>query len=92
MDAVKIDISPQENASRVELVIRFFYMIPLFIVMYIISIVAMIGIVINFFTSLILGKRIAALNNFIAMYIRYNTEFITYLYLTDERPEIIPKM
>ena len=86
-----ITLKSEEKASRVELVIRFFYIIPLFIVMYIISIVAMIGIVVNFFTSLLLGKRIEALSKFIVVYIEYMAKMYEYSYLSDERPPIIPK-
>ncbi len=92
MDSVKVEITPQEKASRVELVIRFFYMIPLFIVLMVLSIIAWVGIVINFITSLILGKRIAGLSKFVALYLTYSTEMMAYVYVTDERPPIIPKM
>ena len=88
---VKIDLVCQEKASRVELIIRFFYLIPLIIVLMILNIMATIGIVVNFFTSLILGKRIAALSKFVDMYIRYTTKVSAYAYLTDERPPIMPE-
>ena len=91
MKDVKVDITPQEKASRIELLIRFVYMIPLFIVMWVLSIIAVIGIVINFVTSLVLGKRIDALSKFISVYIKYYTKMTVYLYLTDERPPIIPE-
>ena len=92
MNDAKVIINAQEKASRAEWVIRFIYMIPLFIVLWVLSIIAMIGIVVNFFTSILLGKRIQALNNFVALYISYTAQVHAYLYVTDERPEIIPKM
>jgi len=92
LSAVKVEITPEEKASRVEIIIRFLYMIPLFIVMYILALIAYIAIVVNFITSLLLGKRIQALNNFMVAFMKYQNNFFTYLFLTDERPEIMPKL
>ncbi len=91
MNAIKVEITPEEKASRIELVIRFFYMIPLFIVMYILALIMQIAVVLNFITSLLLGKRIPVLNNLVVLYIKYLNKFLTYLFLSDERPEIVPK-
>ena len=91
MKTVSVQIKAQEKASRVELLVRFVYWIPLYIVLMVLSIVAMVGIVVNFVTSLILGKRIAALNKFVAAYIIYTTNFSVYLFLSDERPKIFPE-
>jgi hypothetical protein len=60
--------------------------------MYILSLIAYIAIVVNFITSLLLGKRIQVLNNFIVAFMKYQNNFFTYLFLTDERPEIMPKL
>ncbi|HLC79801.1 MAG TPA: DUF4389 domain-containing protein [archaeon] len=92
MDSVKIKIKSEEKASRIELLIRFLYLIPLWIVLMVLSMIATIGIVVNFFTSLVLGKRIAILNRITEAYIIYQTEVSAYLYLTDERPKIIPEI
>ena len=92
MNSLNITIKPEEKASRVELLIRFFYMIPLFIVLWVLEILSGIAVVLNFFTSLILGKRIPALSNLVAVFISYVAKVYTYLFLSDERPEIIPKI
>ncbi|MCR4368782.1 MAG: DUF4389 domain-containing protein [archaeon] len=92
MKDVTIQIKAQEKASRIELLIRFVYLIPLYIVLMVLSLIAIVGIVINFLTSLILGKRIGALNKFVVAYLKYSYEFSAYLFVTDERPEIIPKI
>ena len=91
MNSLNITIKPEEKASRVELLIRFVYWIPLYIVLIVLGIISWVCIAVNFITSLILGKRIASLSRFVAAYIEYSAKFQVYLFLSDERPEIIPK-
>jgi DNA-directed RNA polymerase subunit RPC12/RpoP len=83
----------EESASRVELIVRIFYLIPLRIVIGLYYIVASICLIIQWILILILGKRFESINNIIVGYIKYNIQILSYVNLiTDERPGIGPKL
>ncbi|GAB6056290.1 DUF4389 domain-containing protein [Methanobacterium alkalithermotolerans] len=82
----------EKNASRLELFVRFFYAIPVVIVLGLYSIIAGICLTIQFLIILVLGKRNEGLNDLIRGYLEYNIHLISYFnYMTDERPGVIPK-
>ncbi|MEK6941232.1 MAG: hypothetical protein AABW85_00010, partial [archaeon] len=61
MLSVKVEVMQQEKASRVELLVRLVYWIPLVIVQIFLGIIAMVAFFVSIFTILILGKRILGL-------------------------------
>jgi hypothetical protein len=82
----------QENASRLELIVRIFYTIVLRIVVFFYGILASICLCIQWLVILILGKRIEGINGIISGYVKYTIQIMGYLYwITDERPGIGPK-
>lgn len=89
MSDVNVDISTGSEVNRVEVIIRIFYLIPVAIVLYIFLIIAYILWLINFWTCLILAKRIAP--EFLAKVVKQITKVFAYMmYITDERPPIVP--
>ena len=92
MQSVKVEVMQQEKASRVELLVRLVYWIPLVIVQIFLGIIAMVAFFVSIFTILILGKRILGLTKFIGVYVAYKAKMDSYIWLaTDERPPIIPE-
>lgn len=92
MKTVKSSIVYKERASRLELIIRIIYAIPIAIVLWLFGILAGIAQFILWFHILFLGRRHNALSNFVKMYITYLFRVHAYLNLvTDERPPIIPE-
>ncbi|MEM3030111.1 MAG: DUF4389 domain-containing protein [Candidatus Micrarchaeia archaeon] len=92
METVKLEVSYAEPASRLELIIRFLWAIPLYIVTAVLGFVGWVCFVIQWLHILLLAKRNATLHKFITLYITYAYKFITYILLgTDERPPIIPE-
>ncbi|MFH1588103.1 MAG: DUF4389 domain-containing protein [Candidatus Diapherotrites archaeon] len=90
METVSCSVKSEEKASRIELLIRLVYWIPLYIVLVVLSLIAGILLFVNLFTVLILGKRV--LVEFIEKYWQYQAKFEAYyLLLTDERPPIMPE-
>ncbi|AXV37382.1 MAG: DUF4389 domain-containing protein [Methanobacteriaceae archaeon] len=82
----------EEKASRLELFVRIFYMIPVAIVLFVYSIIAGICVFIQWWIILILGERNKSLNDLIKGYLEYNVHLISYFnYMTDERPGVTPK-
>ncbi|MEW5955769.1 MAG: DUF4389 domain-containing protein [Candidatus Micrarchaeota archaeon] len=87
---VQADISVQENASRVELLVRLVYWIPLVIVQAVLGIIAVILWLVNILTVLILGKRVGM--DLVKKYWQYYAKMgAYYLLATDERPPIMPE-
>jgi hypothetical protein len=81
----------EEDASRLELIVRIFYTIPIVIVLGVYGFVAGICQCLLWIFILILGKRIEGLNNVVKGYIAYSIQVIKYInVLTDERPDILP--
>lgn len=92
MDSVKVEVLQKEKASRVELLVRLVYWIPLVIVLFVLQIIGFIAFVVNIVTVLLLGKRILGLSRFIGISVSYRAKTEAYLMTaTDERPKIIPE-
>jgi hypothetical protein len=89
LDSVKVEITPGGDASRLEVIVRFIYGTIAIIILCIFMAIAEILVFINFFTCLILAKRIAP--GFIASVLTQMTRVYAYLfYVTDERPPLVP--
>ena len=85
-------LSFEKNASRLELIVRIFYSIPLFIVLFLFGIAASIVIVIQWLCILFTSGRNEDLNDFIKSFVKYQIQIISYInFVTDERPDILPK-
>ncbi len=90
MESVKVQITPGGEASRAEVIIRIFYGFVAVIILGIFMLVAEILVVLNFFTCLILAKRVGV--GFIASAIAQMAKVYAYLfYVTDERPPLFPE-
>ncbi|KZX10564.1 DUF4389 domain-containing protein [Methanobrevibacter curvatus] len=82
----------EKEASRVELIVRIFYSIPISIVLYLYAILYSICFDIQWIAVLITGKRFKELDGVLKGFAKYWIQVIAYLMLvTDERPEITPK-
>ncbi len=90
MQTVSVDIKTDPKASRVEVLVRILYWIPLGIVMFILAILSILLFYVNILTCLILGKRVGGA--FIAKYVSYSAKYMAYMmFATDERPPIMPE-
>ena len=91
MNSVQVNITPGGKASRAEVIIRIFYGLVAGIILGIFMIVGAILIAINFWTCLILARRIAP--KFLASLVAQAAKLMAYeFYVTDERPPLIPEM
>lgn len=89
MNSVKVDIKPGTEVSRVEVIVRLVLMFVYGIIASVFGFIAGIIIFINFFTCLLLAKRVAV--DFVVKYLKWVTMLYTYLYyVTDERPPWTP--
>jgi hypothetical protein len=89
MQTVKITTEIKEPASRVELLVRFVYWIPLFILLIIYCIPAFIAMLLQFWVILFTGKRSVTLGKWARGLIVYQAKVHMYLEaVTDERPEL----
>ncbi len=89
MESVKVEITPGATVSRLEVIIRIFYGFVVLVILCIYIFVAEILTVINFFTCLILAKRVGA--GFVAGVIAQVARVYSYLlFVTDERPPLVP--
>ncbi len=92
MKTVKYGVEYEEPAGRLELFIRWIWAIPSLIVMMVLSIIAAIACVVQWFHILILAKRNRTLQDWMFKYYAYHTKFIAYFnLLTDERNPIMPE-
>lgn len=92
MNSVSYDVSFQEKASRIELLIRIVYAIIGGIVFYILSLLSIVAWLLQLIIILITGKREKKINGFIQLTLRYGVRLSSYLmFLTDERPPIVPE-
>jgi hypothetical protein len=81
----------EQNASRLELLIRIVYWILIGIVAAIYGILAFICLFIQWFHILILGRRNEALSDFAKGYLEYMVHVMSYTnIMTDTRPTIMP--
>ena len=84
--------SYEEEAGRIELFIRIIYSMIIGIVLSIYGIIAGIGMVLQFFVILIMGRRSQTLSDVIRGYLEYYVHVLPYTsFMTDERPGIFPK-
>ncbi len=82
----------ERPARRVELLVRIFYSIAIWIVMIVYGFIAGILMIIQWFVILILGRRNEGLSDFIKGYLEYHVHVLSYTsWMTDERPGILPK-
>ena len=89
MKSVEVKITPGGDADRLEVLIRIIFGIILGIIASVLGFIAGIIVFVNFFTCLILAKRVAI--DFVADYIKWITQVYAYLYyVTDERPPWTP--
>ena len=92
MKTVKVAITGQNKASRLELFIRIVWFIVSAVVLWAFGIIMVICLVIQWFYILITGKRHKSLNDIIKSYIYYRTKMEAYGYLTtEERNPIFPE-
>ncbi|MBI4044835.1 MAG: DUF4389 domain-containing protein [Candidatus Diapherotrites archaeon] len=92
MQTIDFQVKEQEKASRVELLVRLVYWIPLIIVSAILGIIGGIAFIVNVLSILFLGKKFLSISRFVAMSIGYRAKMTAYLMCsTDERPPIIPE-
>ncbi len=93
MNSVKVDISYDEKASRLEVIIRIAYWIVYAIIGSILGAITFYIIwPLNMLVSLILAKRIGIFAKVVSAMVKYNTQYMAYLLgATDERPPIIPE-
>jgi hypothetical protein len=91
MADVTVNITPGGPANRVEVIIRIFYTMIVGFILYFFMLAAYILVMVNFFSCLILAKRIAP--GFLAKVVEQATKLMAYaMYITDERPPIIPEL
>ncbi|MFH1246776.1 MAG: DUF4389 domain-containing protein [Candidatus Micrarchaeota archaeon] len=92
MKTVQLKISTPKTSSRKELLVRFVYLIPLLIVLYILHVVGLLCLIVNFFSVLTRGRVSVSLAKVQRTAINYLVKMQTYYsFLTDERPPIIPE-
>ncbi|MDO9550520.1 MAG: DUF4389 domain-containing protein [Methanoregula sp.] len=81
----------EQDASRMELLIRILYWILIGIVLWVYGIIAFICLFIQWFHILILGNRNEWLSDIAKGYLEYLVNVMGYTYImTDTRPEIFP--
>ncbi len=92
MKTVKYSVDYAEPASRMELLVRFVYWIPMALVIWVLGIVSGICMVGQWLHILFTRKRHATLQKYIRLYMEYMVAMNSYLYLlTEERPPIMPE-
>ena len=92
MDSIKITVASEEQASRLELIVRFIWGTIVGFVLGLIGIVAAVALVIQWFHILFLGKRQAGLQRFVNAYgVAISQLKFYWLLSTDERPPVFPQ-
>jgi hypothetical protein len=80
----------EQDAGRLELLIRIVYWILIGIVLWVYSIIAFVCLIIQWFRILILGRRNEVLSNLVEGYLGYQVHVMNYTYfMTDKRPDIL---
>jgi hypothetical protein len=93
METVKINITSDEKASRLELFIRFIWGFIVAIILCIIGMFAYIAIFVQWIHILLLGKRHPALAKFVNNWYKGMVQLAFYYILaTDERPPLVPEL
>ena len=85
---IRVDVVPAvEGRNRLTIFFRLFMLIPQAIVLFFVSIAALVLMVIGWFAVIILGRWPSGMNNFLIGFLRWNTRVNAYGYLlTDEYP------
>lgn len=92
MKTVKYEAGFDGKAGRLELLIRFLWYIPSYIVLFVLVVIAMVAYVVQFLHILVLGKRNKALFDWTLKYVSYRTKLESYFFLlTEERNPILPE-
>jgi cellulose synthase/poly-beta-1,6-N-acetylglucosamine synthase-like glycosyltransferase len=93
MKTVSTQIKYLEKASRLELIIRFIWMIPSVIVLLVFGLFAAVCFVLQWLYILFVGRRSRSLHAIIKTYIvqKYRIESY-FILLTDERSPIVPEL
>ena len=92
MKTTRYEVDFDEKAGRLELFIRFFWMIPACIVAGILGFIAFFAYGLQFLHILFLGKKHRLLHNLLFKCMAYYTKVNTYAaLLTDERSPIMPE-
>lgn len=93
MKGIKIDVPFDEQTTRTEMVYRILYCIAYSIIASVLGTVISFVMLIQFLMMVFMAKRHEKLNHYIHVYIVWITEISAYIYmLTDERPDLIPKI
>ena len=81
----------EQDAGRLELLIRIVYWILIGIVAAVYGIIASICLFVQWFHILILGRRNEGLSDIAKGYLEYKVNVMSYTYImTDKRPDILP--
>lgn len=89
---IKVEVPFEEEASRLEAIIRIFYSLVLLVILIFWSIPAYVVAALQWLSILILGKRNQALHNFVAGFFRFSVGVRSYLLeFTDQKPPISAK-
>ena len=92
MKSVKGNIKVSLNASRLELLVRFFLSIIYSLVFSVIGLILSLALIFQFFIILFTGKRHKGITDFTRAYLDYLIEVDAYLMMaTDERPPFWPE-
>ena len=92
MATTRFDYVFNEPASRLEVLIRILYLIPMFIVSGILLLIFEFAYALQWLIILVTGRRNKAIWDYESLTLRYNLELAYYgTGLTDERPAIIPQ-
>ncbi|MDP3742514.1 MAG: DUF4389 domain-containing protein [Candidatus Micrarchaeota archaeon] len=92
MKSIQLKVSTPKTSSRKELLVRLVYWIPLLIVFYVLSLLSLLALVVNFFSVLIRGRVSFSFAKIQQVANDYEYKFkVYYSFLTDERPPIIPE-
>ncbi|MFH0713596.1 MAG: DUF4389 domain-containing protein [Candidatus Micrarchaeota archaeon] len=92
MKSVQTKVTVPTTSSRKEILVRLVYWIPLLIVLYILNLVGMLCLFVNFLSVLVRGRVSVSLASVQQKNLDYMYKFQAYYsLLTDERPPIIPE-
>jgi hypothetical protein len=81
----------EEEANRLELLIRIVYWILIGIVLWVYSIIALVCLIVQWFHILVIARRNEGLSNLVKGYLEYQVHVMNYTYfMTDQRPDILP--
>jgi len=93
MKTVAANVKYLEKASRLELIVRFIWMIPAAIVLFVFALVASVCFALQWLYMLFTGRRSRSLHVLIKTFEIQKFRVQAYLnLLTDERPPIVPDL